>query len=62
MKKAVIVGANMGYTHSGMKLNDGGCCILHNGQIIAIAEERITRENMQAVFAWIRVLPRRNEH
>ena len=49
MKKAVIVGANMGYTHSGMKLNDGGCCILHNGQIIAIAE-------------WIRVLPRRNEH
>ena len=37
MKKAVIVGANMGYTHSGMKLNDGGCCILHNGQIIAIA-------------------------
>ena len=54
MKKAVIVGANMGYTHSGMKLNDGGCCILHNGQIIAIAEERITREKTcRRFFAWI---------
>ena len=50
MKKAVMVGANMGYTHSGMKLNDGGCCILHNGQIIAIAEERITREKHAGGF------------
>lgn len=40
----VVVGINMGVTQSGMKLNDGGCCLIKDNKIYAIAEERISRK------------------
>ena len=46
----IYVGVNAGTTSSGMKLNDGGCCIIKNGEILAIAEERVTQKKYAGGF------------
>ena len=38
-----IVGLNLGETLDGMKLNDGGACLIDDQGIIAIAEDRVSR-------------------
>lgn len=48
----VIVGANLGKTSSGMKLNDGGCCIIADNRIYAIAEERVSRKKYDGGFEY----------
>lgn len=40
----VIAGINKGVTNFGMKLNDGGCCIIKDDIMVSIAEERVTRK------------------
>lgn len=47
----VYVGANVAKTQEGMELNDGGCCIIKDGQIIAIAEERVTQKKYDGGFS-----------
>ncbi len=39
-----MLGINFGETQLGMTLNDGGACIIDDGKVFAIAEERITRK------------------
>lgn len=48
----IIVGCNMGKTQKGMKLNDGGICIINTqeNKVIAIAEERISRKKYDGGF------------
>lgn len=48
----LIAGANLGNTRRGMKLNDGGLCIIDTDskKIIAMAEERITRKKYDGGF------------
>ena len=48
----IIVGCNMGITRKGMKLNDGGLCVIDTStkKIIAIAEERISRKKYDGGF------------
>lgn len=48
----IIVGCNLGETTKGMKLNDGGFCVIDTSQkkIIAVAEERITRRKYEGGF------------
>lgn len=44
------VGVNMGYTVDGLKLNDGGCCIIKDSRMYAIAEERLSRKKHDGGF------------
>lgn len=46
----VVVGVNMGSTKEGMNLNDGGCCVIVDGKIYAIAEERVSRKKYDGGF------------
>lgn len=46
----VVIGINMGQTQSGMKLNDGGCCIIKDDKIFAISEERVSRKKHDGGF------------
>lgn len=34
----------MGFTQAGMKLNDGGACVINDGKIYAVSEERVSRK------------------
>lgn len=45
-----IVGINTGVTKNGMRLNDGGACLIDEKGIICIAEERITRKKHDSGF------------
>lgn len=46
----IVVGVNMGSTKEGMNLNDGGCCVIVDGKIWAIAEERVSRKKYDGGF------------
>jgi len=45
-----IIGANLGQTEKGMKLNDGGICLYNDGKIIITSEERINRKKYSGGF------------
>lgn len=45
-----VVGANIGITEKGMLLNDGGVCLIDNGKIVIVAEERISRKKYDGGF------------
>lgn len=44
------IGINAGSTKDGLKLNDGGCCIIKDDSIYAIAEERLSRNKHDGGF------------
>lgn len=44
------IGINVGNTTEGMKLNDGGACIIKDDHILAIAEERVSRKKHDGGF------------
>ena len=46
----IVAGINMPYTRAGMRLNDGGCAIFKDGELVAIAEERLTRKKHDSGF------------
>lgn len=45
-----VLGINFGHTEKGMILNDGGACLIDDGKIFAIAEERITKQKYAGGF------------
>ena len=46
----IVAGVSMPSTKAGMKLNDGGCAIIKDDKLVAIAEERITRKKHDLGF------------
>lgn len=46
----IIAGINMPSTKAGMNLNDGGCAIIKGKELVAIAEERISRKKHDSGF------------
>lgn len=45
-----IIGVNLGETSLGMKLNDGGACLVDDQGIVCIAEERVSRKKYSGGF------------
>lgn len=45
-----IIGANVGSTYKGMTLNDGGLCLIEDGDVTIVAEERVSRRKYDGGF------------